>query len=163
MNRTARLRLATCGLLLAAPLALTACGSSDDSKGGDQTSAPAAATSSAPEGIASGEPTPGVNTETGGGDAAGKPSKSEVATGIKGIYDKQPESGKLFDTQKLADCIVDKTYDSMSPKSLNALKDGKIQDLDSADQQKLTTTAGECGPKSLKGGGSIPTGLPTGS
>ena len=151
MNRTARLRLATCGLLLAAPLALTACGSSDDSKGGDQTSAPAAATSSAPEGIASGEPTPGVNTETGGGDSAGKPAKEDVSAGLKAFYDKQGgQYTSVLDTQKLADCMTDKSYDTMTAKSLNALKDGKPENMDPADTTKLTTYAGECGKTAAK-------------
>ncbi|AKU16130.1 hypothetical protein [Luteipulveratus mongoliensis] len=153
MIRTSKLRLTACGLLLAAPLALTACGSdkSDSPAGGDKTSSQGGA-----PGIASGEPNPGATD--GGGDNAGKPSKDEVSAGLKKFYDKDTTISKVADTKKLSDCVVDKAYDNVSAKTLNAMKDGEPKNMDPADSQKFANYGAECAKTAAKvpGAGGIP-------
>ncbi|MDF8263071.1 hypothetical protein [Luteipulveratus flavus] len=148
MTHTTRLRLAACSLLLAAPLALTACGgdSSDQPSSQPATAAP---TSSAPEGIASGEPNPGATSGT--EDSKTKPSKSEVSAGLKDAYDKRGgKDTSVLNTTKLSDCIADKAYDTTSNKTLNALKDGRLDDVDAADTDKLAGYTKTCAKSAAK-------------
>ncbi|MDE9367085.1 hypothetical protein PZ938_15820 [Luteipulveratus sp. YIM 133132] len=149
MTYTTRVRLAACSLLLAAPLALTACGGDSSDQPSSQP-ATAAQTSSAPEGIASGEPNPGA-TSGSTEDSKTKPSKSEVSAGLKDAYDKRGgKDSSVLNTTKLSDCIADKAYDTTSNKTLNALKDGRLDDVDAADTDKLAGYTKTCAKSAAK-------------
>ncbi|NHN56541.1 hypothetical protein G9U51_12200 [Calidifontibacter sp. DB0510] len=150
MHRSRTFALTTSALLLALPLGLTACGSSDKGSGAQSS---AAAPTSGDQGAPSG------SGSSGGGDAAGKPSKDEVKTGLVKFYGTQGVTGDKAD--KLAGCIVDDGYDQFSPKTLIAMRDGKPTDMDPADTASFTKVSTQCAVKT--GAGSLPTSLPSAS
>ncbi len=70
------------------------------------------------------------------GDGDGdKPSKDEVTKGVEKLYGGTTGTSQLTDSQtnKLASCAVDKTYDKLSTKTLKAMASG---DKDSKGDKK---------------------------
>lgn len=164
MLRTKKTRLAACSLLLALPLALSACGDSDDSPKSGGSSSAAAPSSTAPAETPSASTpssTPPASDSSATGDGVGKPSKADVAAGLKKTYDNDPATKNTLDTQKFSTCMADKSYDTMSAKSLNSLKDGDITGLDPDDTIKMLQYTGPCAQDSVKSGATMPSGLPS--
>ena len=88
----------------------------------------------------------------GGSDS--KPSKADASVGFAKILKSQMGSSGTSDamTKKIATCVVDKTYDKISAKTLNAMKSGKSDSKgDSKDQTALNNAAKTCAASVVSG------------
>lgn len=158
MSRTTTFRMTTCALMLALPLGLTACGGTKHS---DKNAAPAPASTSqaatpstAPDSPATAESATSPDSATASAsqppaDSGDKPAKDEVKAGLRKFYDGQP-TAKTIDSQKMADCMVDKGYDAFSARTLTAMMNGDPKSADTADAGNIAKFGGECGATAMK-------------
>jgi hypothetical protein len=88
----------------------------------------------------------------GGGDS--KPSKADVKVGFAKVMKSMP-SGKNVPAPtmtKIADCVVDKTYDKVTAKTLNAMKSGdKNSKADKKDEKTVTDATTTCATAAASG------------
>lgn len=84
----------------------------------------------------------GAAPESPSGD---KPNRAQVAEGFRGIS-AEALGGELPEEYiaEVADCFVDEAYDSMSAKTLNAIAEGKLWEIDEADYPLFGAAAEEC-------------------
>lgn len=129
-------RAAAAAVLLALPLSLAACSSSTSDAGNTSASKPPATSSSAP--------TAGDRSSTDGDSSkkSGKPSKQQVAAGMTNYFVGKGVPRSLVDD--VATCVADKGYSQFSDSTLQALKDGKVGELNPLDTGKLTKVTTTC-------------------
>lgn len=150
--------------LIALPLLLAGC---SGSSGNATSSSTSRASTSAKSSAAT---TPSTSTTTtpsaspGTGASAGKPTKAEAAQGLLKILG--PSGPKLgvpaAKIAPLSTCIVEKTYSSLSAKSLSAMASGdETTSPDKADQPKLAAALAFCGTTLGIGPSASPTSSPT--
>lgn len=85
------------------------------------------------------------------GSGGSKPSKADVQAGFTKAMKSQSELKSAPDAmlEKMSSCTVDKIYDKVSNKTLNAIKSGDTSNKISADDEStLTDATNSCG-KSL--------------
>lgn len=91
-----------------------------------------------------------------GACGGGKPSKADVKAGyVKSVKAQAKKSGvKIPDStlDKMAGCIIDKSYDDVSSDSLNSIKDGKTNSdgeikVTSKDKPKFESASTACQTK----------------
>lgn len=140
---------AAAALLLTLPLSLAACSSSKSDKGGSASPTASATSSSAPS--------TSDESSTGGGssDAAGKPSKQQVADGMTTYFVGKGVPRSLVND--VTNCVADKGYSQFSDATLQALKNGRVDKLNPLDTGKLAKVTTTC----LAGGktGSLPSSI----
>ena len=169
-RRSRRVALPAAALMLSAPLLLTGCsmlGSSTDKS--SSSSSAAASDAAAPSGSSGASDSSGSSSDDGASesssssssdgqsaDASGKPSKEDVKNGLRTYYAGQGLPSVAAET--FASCMVDEGYDSLSAKTLNAMKDGKPENVDPADSTTFTKLSTTCGAR--LSGGALPSNLP---
>lgn len=155
MRRTTSTRSAALALAIAGATALTGCGLI----GGEESSEKANSTASAASGkdASSSAPSTPATTESSPSEAEGeRPPKDEVKKGLKAFYDRT-DTGDTFDHDKMATCVTDRGYDTLTVTTLNALKDGDPTKVDSDDKTKFNAIMVACATESLpSGSGSLP-------
>ncbi|MDE9367084.1 hypothetical protein PZ938_15815 [Luteipulveratus sp. YIM 133132] len=161
MLRTTIARTAAAGLLLATPLALTGCGRFG---GDDPTPVPpgSAAPTADPTAPSTGStPPPSSSTPGTTDDAAGRPSREAVTSGVRTAYGSSPAAAVL-DVDKLASCVTNDIYDTVSAPTLQALADGKPSNIrNPQDVRTVAQAVGDCTPKAKRNVPSLPTDIPT--
>ncbi|MBO1755799.1 hypothetical protein [Allobranchiibius sp. CTAmp26] len=151
-------RTAATATLLALPLGLAACGSSNkvsvssasssSSSSSSVSSAPSSTTSSSSS--APTTTTPSSTTTSSSAAAAGgaKPTKAAATAGLTKGLEQTPQGAKLKPAlvQKVAACIVGKTYAKVSNKTLQAFAAAdKNAKLDPKDNVVYVAAAAACG------------------
>ncbi|MDQ2849945.1 MAG: hypothetical protein M3Y49_04275 [Actinomycetota bacterium] len=136
-------RSITVPVVLALGLMLSACsgnsGSSTSASSAKATASSSTATNSSP------------STTTSTAADASKPSKKAAASGLAKILKEGPMGPSLTAAQlaTVATCVVDKTYDTLTAKTLRAMATGDSKtDPDSSDQPALTAAVAYCGKAS---------------
>ncbi|WP_156822476.1 hypothetical protein [Demetria terragena] len=154
---------AALALGLSAAVTLTGCGLLGDDEGGGSPSS-AANSPSTPGSAASSTPAPSGSEQSSSEGQQTRPSKADVAGGLKSFYDRT-DKANTFNHDKMANCIADKSYDTLSATSLNAMKDGDPSKLDRSDSGAFTGISiacmGQAAPSGQPSLPSIPSEFPT--
>lgn len=138
--------------VLALGLMLSACSGNS----GSSTSASSAPSSASSAKATASNSTASNSTATGSSPSttpsaavdASKPSKKAAASGLAKILKEGPVGSSLTAAQlaTVATCVVDKTYDTLTAKTLRAMATGDSKtDPDSSDQPALTAAVAYCG------------------
>ncbi|RNI22167.1 hypothetical protein [Flexivirga caeni] len=84
------------------------------------------------------------------GGGGSKPSKADAATGYAKIMQSKGISSSV--ANKVATCTLDKTYDKLSAKTLNAMKSGSSSSKgDAKDETTLKNATTTCATAAVKG------------
>lgn len=125
------------------PLGLAAC-----SGGSSTASSTTATTTQSPSSSTTSSSTATSSSSApGSADNGAKPSKKDASAGLSKILRTTSTKTKITTTQadKIADCVVNKTYSTLTPKTLKAMATGNSKsDPDTSDEPVFTAAVAYC-------------------
>lgn len=149
-------RAAAVVALLTLPLGLAACGGSTSAATSSSATSSTTQTSSSTTTSSSTQPTSSSTTSSSTStsssasspaDNRGKPDKKTASTGLAKIL-KTTRVGSTFTSaqaDKIAACVVDRAYDNLTPKTLNAMATGDSKSApDNSDGPVFTASVAYC-------------------